>query len=178
MTCIVGIGDRDKVFIGADSAAANHSFITKIAGSKVFINGPFIVGYTTSFRFGNLLEHAWSPPPHPKGDSDTRYLCTTVVDSMRSCLKDGGLAEKTNDVESAGTCLIGYRGRLYMLQDSYAVLRQEPYGAVGSGAVYALGAMHAVRGSVENRLRAGLKAAANFSPTVCGPFRIKCGGFR
>lgn len=178
MTCIVGIGDRDKVFIGADSAAGNYSIVTKMAGSKVFTNGPFIVGYTTSFRFGNLLEHSWTPPEHPKGDSDHKYLCTTVVDSIRACLKAGGYAEKNNEVETGGACLIGYRGRLYKLQSDYSVLREEPFGAVGSGDSYALGAMHAARGKVESRLRSGLKAAANFSPTVCGPFRIKCGGFR
>jgi len=54
MTCIVGIAQEGKVWIGADSAAVSGQDIRATALRKVFRRGQFLIGYTSSFRMGQL----------------------------------------------------------------------------------------------------------------------------
>lgn len=52
MTCIIGFIKNKKVYIGGDSAGVGGSHVTIRRDSKVFKNGNFIMGYTSSFRMG------------------------------------------------------------------------------------------------------------------------------
>ena len=176
MTCIIGLEEDDGVYLAADSSASDGYISFRTDECKVFINSPFIIGYTTSFRYGNLLEHSWTPPHREDAMSDHKYLCTSVVDSIRECLTKGGFAEKDKEVESGGTCLMGYNGRLYMMQNGYSVLRQTPFGAIGCGREVALGAMYVSSEDVEERLVNALHASAEYCVSVSRPFHIKYGG--
>lgn len=55
MTCVVGLVDKGTVYIGVDSAAVQGWTRRKSRVAKVFHRGPFLIGYTTSFRMGQLL---------------------------------------------------------------------------------------------------------------------------
>jgi hypothetical protein len=97
------------------------------------------MGFTTSFRMGQLLHHAFKAPK-PKGDL-ARFMATVFVDALRACLKDGGWARKDPEQEQAGTFLVGVPGRLFAVHDDYQIA--EPaggYAAVGCGGDLALGA--------------------------------------
>lgn len=99
MTCIVGLVDKGKVYIGGDSAGVNSFWdLTIRADSKVFINGPFIMGFTSSFRMGQLLRYKLKTPSRFKNDGTQKeiyeYMVTDFVDAVRQCLKDGGYASK------------------------------------------------------------------------------------
>ena len=50
MTCIVGVAHKGAVYIGGDSAAVAGWALTCRADHKVFKNGDFVMGFTTSFR--------------------------------------------------------------------------------------------------------------------------------
>ena len=64
MTCIVGLVHADGVTIGADSAGCDGAWgIVTRADTKLFHNGPFLFGFTSSFRMGQLLRYAFKPPP-------------------------------------------------------------------------------------------------------------------
>jgi len=65
MTVIIGIIDKknNKAIIAGDSAATDSwDYQTKIKHPKVFRNGKFIIGYTHSFRLGDVLRYAFNPP--------------------------------------------------------------------------------------------------------------------
>ena len=62
MTCIAAIKHEGKVYIGADSAAGKGTYLTLRADEKVFKNGKFGFGFTSSFRMGQLLRYRLSPP--------------------------------------------------------------------------------------------------------------------
>ena len=57
MTCIIGYIDREnkKILISGDSAGVNKYMLYHRKDSKIFIREPFIMGFTGSFRMGQLL---------------------------------------------------------------------------------------------------------------------------
>ena len=179
MTCIVGIETDEGVVIGADAASVDVGWLSRHASEnpKVFANGGFLFGFTTSWRMGQLLQHKFSPPDHPGRLTDMQYLCTIWVDAVRICLKDGGFATKEKEEEKGGNFLIGYRGRLYEVLPDYQIGRTaNRYEAVGIGYMLALGALHATAGlplSPEMRVQKALEAAAHHNAGVCPPFLIE-----
>ncbi|XVV11230.1 hypothetical protein ACQP2X_41330 [Actinoplanes sp. CA-131856] len=58
MTCIVGITDGTTVTIGGDSAGSDGWHVAVRSDSKVFQVGPYLMGFTTSYRMGQLLRYS------------------------------------------------------------------------------------------------------------------------
>ena len=173
MTCIAGLVHDGAVYLAGDSAGCSGWDLTVRADPKVFANGSYVMGFTASFRMGQLLRYAFTPPEPETGDLH-RFMCTSFTDALRQCLKDGGWAEKDKERESGGTFLAGTRGHLFFFADDYQVGEPaDPYTAVGCGANVALGALHATEGRgmpPGKRLDAALSAAERFSNGVRGPF--------
>lgn len=174
MTCIVGIAEGGNVWIGGDSAGVAGYALTRRKDVKVFRNGPFIMGFTSSFRMGQLLSHAFNAPKRHADTDVYAFMVTDFIDAVRSCLKAGGYAEKHNDAEHGGTFLVGYAGRLFFVGDDYQVGEAiNGYDACGCGRDIAWGALHAtVGGDPAVRVRMALEAAEEFSAGVCGPFNV------
>ncbi len=196
MTCIVGIAENGKVYIGGDSAGVAGLSLSVRSDEKVFKNGEFLFGFTTSFRMGQLLRYSFSPPERGEKVEDDKYLVKAFIDSVRSCLKDGGFAATKNSVEEGGTFLLGYRGKLYTVESDYQVAKAaDSFAAVGCGDQIAHGSLFATSpenlaalqgvpletfrmafaGSVldpNRRIEMALKAAERFSAGVRGPFTI------
>lgn len=175
MTCIVGLVHDGNVYIGGDSAGVAGYSLTVRADKKVFKNGDFVMGFTSSFRMGQLLAHAFTPPKrHP--DTDVyKFMVTSFVDAVRDCLKTGGYAEKHSDAERGGTFLVGYAGRLFKIESDYQVGEAiEPFDACGCGEDIALGALSVTANEKpKKRLLDALKSAENYSAGVRGPFHIE-----
>jgi ATP-dependent protease HslVU (ClpYQ) peptidase subunit len=183
MTCIVGLESGGNVYIGADSAAISGLALCVRSDTKVFRNGPFLIGFTTSFRMGQLLQFKLEPPDHPAGMSTFEFLVTIFVDRVRSCLRTGGFAKRKEEQELAGSFLLGYRGSLYSIDSDYQVARAaDGISAVGCGAHIALGALHALNAITETtmhqtltphkRLEIALDAAQRWNSAVRSPFVI------
>lgn len=175
MTCIVGIAEQGKVYIGGDSAATSGYVVTLRADPKVFRIGRFLVGFTTSFRMGQLIRYAFHPPEVPGGMDVFQYMVTMFIDNLRECLKAGGYARRDAEQESGGSFLVGYAGRLFAIDNDYQVAEStSPYAAVGSGAETALGALYATRGAPAwQRINTALEAASQHTVYVRGPFIIE-----
>ena len=107
MTCIVGLVHEGVVYIGGDSAGVGGMSLTVRADEKVFQNGEFLMGFTTSFRMGQLLRYSLKPPRRHPDDDIHQYMVVDFINAVRECLKSGGYASKKNDVESGGTFLVG-----------------------------------------------------------------------
>ena len=175
MTCIVGLVAKNNVYIGADSAsvAGWTSRVTRLP--KVFRRGPFLMGYTTSFRMGQLLQHSLMVPPQGEERDDMRFMVTTFVECVRMLLKERGVAKIEANSESGGQFLVGYRGRLYSVQQDFQVNEMaDGFDAVGSGAEYALGALASTRGLAPTvRLKKALEVSAHFNMAVSPPFFVR-----
>lgn len=173
MTCIVGVADGQKVTIGGDSAAGGNGWdVQRRRDPKVFRNGPYLIGYTSSFRMGQLLRYRLDPP-EPEQPLH-RSLATDFVDAVRDCLEEGGWRKVEDEREEGGRFLVGVQGRLFKVDPDFHVA--DPLGqqhAVGCGRRYALGALHALRGKdAETKVRTALQAAADNSGGVRRPFTV------
>lgn len=179
MTCIVGLVDNSKMFIGGDSAGVADYDLQIRANEKVFQQGSFLMGFTTSFRMGQLLRYKFTPPQHPY-ESDGKlmdvykYMVTVFIDAVRECLKNGGYARKESEKEVGGTFLVAYQGRLFAIQDDYQVAETvDDFITVGCGGQIANGALFATKGQPpEQRIRLALEAAERYSAGVRGPFHV------
>ena len=69
MTCIVGYLDKETVYLGGDSAGTDGNYSQHIRkDKKVFQNGPFIFGFTSSFRMGQILMSSRFKPWRQKAE--------------------------------------------------------------------------------------------------------------
>lgn len=181
MTCIVGYIEQveggKKIWMGADSAGVSGWSVTICQTPKVFLKGAFILAYTHSFRMGQLLHYGLEIPEHPEEMSVDVNIHTLFVEAVRKCLKDGGNSKVDNNHESGCGFLVGYRGRLFLVQDDFAVIEsQTPFEAMGSGQSYALGALEAIQEfdrPVCERVIVALKVAERRNMGVRGPFLIE-----
>jgi ATP-dependent protease HslVU (ClpYQ) peptidase subunit len=175
VTCIVGIAHEGKVYIGGDSAGVDGRLALEVrADKKVFRNGPFVMGFTSSFRMGNLLQYSLTPPRRHATDEVYKFLVTEFVDAVRKCLKDGGYATAKDGGEAGGTFLLGYEGRLFSVQDDYQVAETiSGFDACGSGDQIAKGSLFSTIGqSPQERINVALGAAERFNAGVRAPFAI------
>jgi ATP-dependent protease HslVU (ClpYQ) peptidase subunit len=175
MTCVVGLVNKRRVYIGADAASVSGWTRRETRVCKVFRRGPFLIGYTTSFRMGQLLEHHLRVPKQAAGQSDMSFMVTHFIENVRVLLKEKGFAKIEANNESGGQFLVGYHRRLYSIESDFQVAElADGYDAVGSGAEFALGAMRALpRLSPTRRIRKALEIAAHYNMGVCAPFVIK-----
>lgn len=174
MTCIVGVLHEGRAYIGGDSAGVADLAITRRGDSKVFTVGPYVMGFTSSFRMGQLLRYSLKVTPPPARGVD-RFMCTTFIDAVRKCLHVGGFAKDEDNVEEGGTFLVGVPGRLYCIDSDFQFgWSLDDYLSVGCGEEYALGSLHTTTGLAPKiRVKAALGAAAHHSAGVVGPFVIK-----
>ncbi|WP_119677390.1 hypothetical protein [Indioceanicola profundi] len=175
MTCIVGLVDGNEVWMGGDSAGVAGLDISLRADPKVFHNGNFLIGFTSSFRMGQLLRFRLAPPPRRPEQDLFHYMVCDFVEAVRICLREGGFAHRSNDVETGGFFLVGAEGRLFSIQDDYQVSEfNRGYHAIGCGASYALGSLYSTRDlPAGERVRRALETAEHFSGGVRAPFLIE-----
>ena len=179
MTCIVGLLYKKCVYLGGDSAGVSGLDLTVRADQKVFKNKGFIFGFTSSFRMGQLLRYKLEIPPPPVSQTSEavyRYMVTEFIDSVRTCLKDGGCAKNDKSGgEIGGVFLVGYQNRLFSIDSDYQVgIPSAGYDAVGCGDAYALGSLFSSQKekNAQKRIKLALEAAAHLSGGVCPPFNI------
>lgn len=173
MTAVAGLVHNGRAHLGADSAGVSGWMMTVRADEKVFASGPYAMGFTDSFRMGQLLRYRLEPPKPAPAQDLHRFMATDFVDAVRECLKAGGYATKDSEREAGGTFLVGVRGRLFTICGDYQVAESaDGFAAVGCGREICLGALHATRENIlpRQRLRIALEAAERFNAGVRGPF--------
>jgi hypothetical protein len=175
MTCIVGIVDGRTVTIGGDSAGSDGWHVAVRSDAKVFQLGPYLMGFTTSYRMGQLLRYSLDVGEPDTWDVD-RFMVTTFIEAVRECLSAGGYAKNDNGQEQGGQFLVGIHGRLYVVGDDYQIGHTiAGYAAIGSGYLVALGSLHSTaRSPASSHQRAimALDAAADLVEGVRPPFTI------
>ena len=147
MTCIVGMLKDGVVYMAGDHIGTDGYDVEIQRRSKVFRNREFVVGYTSSFRMGQILEHVWTPPKQPKSCKDlTEYMVKYVVPSLIKVFDDEKFIQNSGDAKRSGQAfggefLIGYKGHLFKIQSDFAVLEcTYPFDSIGAGEDFAKGA--------------------------------------
>lgn len=179
MTCIVGLERGGVVYMAGDSASVGGLDIAISAHPKVFLNGPMLMGYTTSWRMGQLLQYAVQIPDHPPWLSDMKYLVVDFIDAVRECFEEKGyLRSRDGEEVRGGTFLLGYRGKLYYVSDDFQVSPYTcGYASCGCGDTIALGVLYELTTNhpklkPETVLERALDAAVTHSAGVARPYTM------
>lgn len=183
MTCIVGIAENDKVYMGADSCASDYYSWLQYDHPKICEVGEFLIGCCGSMRMIDLLTYSLTGCIQRPEDSDDKFMRTTFISNVKDCFKSGGFGTE----EKGGNFLVGYKGKLYEIQDDFSVVNSSQWGmSVGSGQLVARGSLYTTKvGQIkltgdatltltpEHRILLSLQAAESAIPSVRGPFYIK-----
>lgn len=184
MTCIVGLVEKDSVWMGGDACGIDgHLDRAAMVAPKVFRKEgrtyEVLIGYTSTFRFGQLLEHGLRLPSHPpREDEVERWVAVDFVDALRACVEGGGHMETESGRESCGTMLLAVAGRLFRIQGDFGFTEcRRGYDAVGCGSGYAISSLFTsgAAGDIKpkKRVRLALEATEALNGGVMGPFEIQ-----
>src|SRR6185369_2734380 len=115
------------------------------------------------------------PPTRPAEQDVMEFMVVDFVNGVRTALQAAGFAKKSNEVETAGTFLVGYAGRLFRVDSDYQVAEHAcGYAACVCGEDIAHGALHALsKTPARERVKSALSAAEAHSGGVRGPFHIE-----
>lgn len=184
MTCVAAVSTADLVVMGGDCAGSNGHTVQEYADSKVFAvelkpqGTRLLLGYTTSFRMGQVIQHSMDWPRFDASDEAWPWLVKCVVPVMRRLLSDHGWLEKKSEREVAGKMLIGLGSELFTMDSDFHVFPHKEHGfaAIGSGEEVALGSLHTSQAlgakDPQARVHAALSAASDMTPFVRDPFTI------
>jgi len=184
MTCIVGYIEKNKtetiIYLGGDSSGVYGTHITLREDPKVFKKGnKFLIGFTSSFRMGQLLMSSkFEPPKQKEKQTELDYMITDFVDEVRKVFDENGYMKKENNQEEGGIFIVAYKDKLYQIESDFQVgVNILPYDACGSGEDYAKGALYSLVNfstltNGEKIVEKALEASANFNSAVSKPFNI------
>ncbi len=175
VTCIVGLVDGRDVLLGGDCAAIGSDHTVSVRREpKIFRNGPALIGFSNSFRMGQLLRFALHVPSMRPDTDALDWIVREVVPAAREALRDGGFSEVRENVETGAGFLVAAYGRLFHVEEDFHVGETlDGFDAIGCGGPYALGALRATHGlclAPEERVLRALRAAQHFSGGVREPF--------
>ena len=180
MTCIVGVEHAGEVHVGADSAVSDElNAITIIDQPKAWVAGGVVFGGAGDGRFLNLLRCSLRVPPLPKGRDITaidRWFARPLASAVRKLWREEAKARGSKENADADIeLLVGVYGRVYYVRGTLDFGHlADGFGACGSGADVAIGALEALaprrKLQPKPRLAVALTAAAKRTAFVAPPF--------
>jgi len=175
MTCVVGETDGTTIYLAADSAGGFGDEMYTIDLPKIFEREGLLFGYCGSYRIGQLLRYRLELPPAPARGAVEPFLVRELVPALRQVVIDEGAAGPERMILGEKTSVvIGCAGEIWCVSRDLTVTPWSPVVAIGSGRHHAYGALYALRlagvGPVRRRLKLALEAAAQFTPSVRGPW--------
>lgn len=174
MTCIAGIIDSSGVgHIASDSIGSNGHTKSTYKNKKIFSKGSMLIGYTSSYRMGQLLEHSLTLPERKVSQTVEHYMYVDFVKAVRELLKTNGFLRVESNEESIGTFLILTDGRLFKMCGDLSLLESgDDFDACGSGEDYALAVLHTLKEqgkmTPKSMLTAAIATASKYVVSVGG----------
>lgn len=181
MTCIVGYIDKQNkmMYMGGDSAGVGDLSLRIRKDEKVFKKDEMLIGYTSSFRMGQLLRYKLEIPKCILNNI-YEYMCTDFIDAVRKCLKENGYLSIKENNERIGTFLVAFKGKLFYIEDDLQVGEVAyNFNSCGCGEDYAMASLRTLDNYSEKvydgleLVTTALKVAQDFSGGVREPFIIE-----
>lgn len=186
MTCVVGIVAGDGTVVLAADSHGTDWHLRGEYGRKVHEVDGAVVGFTTSYRFGQVAAHVWLPQmleqPGVREELDERWLATRGMKLLRKALRTHGWLRRDHEVEEGGTLLLGLAGRLWVVHSDFGVAERRPappapaHWAIGCGRGYALGCLHARTRELHGWSARAAADEAAFAVRAAIEFSPGCGG--
>lgn len=175
MTLIAATVHEGQVFMLGDSLAGSHGGYPAhlVRTPKVFALDDLLIGYTTSFRMGQLLEFGLKFPAR-KVPLDV-WMRSTFIEKVRTTFEKGGFGDAKND--TGGQFLVGVEGRIFEVQADFSVMEYAvPYAAIGSGEYHARTALYVLHRSgayhPDELLLEAARVTRAHMPTVAPPWHL------
>lgn len=179
MTCIIAFTDGKSSFIAGDKLGSNGFTKSVMVEPKVFekefhrvstndegtvrTRETMALGYTTSFRMGQLLSYNLLLPDQDANQSFSQYLVQKVIPLIRHMFKDEWGARDSSQDIGGGQFIILHNHTIYEVQGDFSVLQPKTQiTAVGSGTYHAIAAMQALQ-SVSSDTK---KDLLHYVPTI------------
>jgi len=169
MTVIVGISDKDRVYIGGDRGVSDNDVILSMSRPKITKKDGWVFGYAGSLGTGQLIEFI-SLPKVAKGEDPYILLKTDIVEQLKTAYDNYG-----RDIEDNGTdWIIGYKNRLFEVSSGDWGVLEISFSAIGTGSAFALGSLHASKNwrDTKKRVTKSIEASIQYSPSCAGPIDI------
>jgi ATP-dependent protease HslVU (ClpYQ) peptidase subunit len=173
MTTIIGIEIDDSCYLVADSQTTDdngfiytHPNIRKLSE----VNG-FILGGSGEVLPCDIAQHIWDPiRPNVKDKKDLyHFMIAKAMPSLRKCLSENGYNFDEAKTEARFQFIIAVCGEVFDIDHELSVSKnQSGIYAVGSGAAYALGALHAGADAYE-----AMEIASKLTAFTSGPYYSK-----
>jgi ATP-dependent protease HslVU (ClpYQ) peptidase subunit len=169
MTVVLAILDGSRALMAADSGVGDGELDenSRCAEPKAWRRGAVLVGCAGSSRACNVAESARLPPFKPGADPYI-FVRDELVPALDAAFRGAACAhDDFAALVAVGNALVFVDSELGVTQ------RALNYDAIGSGAGYALGALHATR-HLRPRARAirALAAAEQHANSVRPPWRF------
>ena len=164
MTLIIGVDDGKRIVIGSDGLASNGKYKYNV-GSKLIKVKNFIVGYTLSFRFAQIIKFNKSEFENIKSEKDVWNFVQTLKKVM---IREGSKKESADskDLEHPVTFLLATEVGLFTVCSNYQFHKLKRW-AVGSGDMYGLGYFDASdENNLEKRIRQSIVKTSTIIPSV------------
>lgn len=141
MTCIISFFNNDRIVLAGDKIGVSGNFKAIIKEPKVFFNCDFMIGYTTSFRMGQLLNHTWKPTKRKKDQSVENYIYVDTIGSIRKLFEENWFFDKTKE-DDWGIFILCYENKIFKVHTDMTITESMDHIAVcGSGREVAKGAL-------------------------------------
>jgi ATP-dependent protease HslVU (ClpYQ) peptidase subunit len=195
MTTIVGIQGDGFAVVGTDTRITSFdsggfaSQSSTLGGgmSKIATNGKYLIGAAGDVRAINILHHAFTPPPAPvgiKGKKLDQFITVKFIPALRSCFDLHGYSppeskdNKEHLAEQDSTIVVVVNAVIYIIDNDYSWISDTTgVYAAGSGAAYALGAVHALSGGkqlsqtqAKTVITKSLAVASKLDPSTGSPY--------
>jgi len=171
MSTVVGIVDKEKVWMGSDSYATMESGERRrIICKKMFVNAHYLIGYVGSVRVGQVLTSKHFKPPKNVFEFPD-YLIEQF--KMKGCL---GIDSNDQTFINGSNFLIATpNGKLFEILIDFQMNEIKDFTAIGSGSTFALGSLYTTRRKKDHkkRIMTALKVAAVYDIQSGPPFIIE-----
>lgn len=183
LTAIIGLVHKDKVYMGCDSCANSGWEQHTLVSAKIFKlpKANLLAGVSGTFRDLQIVRY-YADMELPDGDEPEAVLVKHFVPALRETFKTHGsnVGVEANPSHFDAEILIGFKGRLFLIDPGYAVVECRDYRTIGNGGLVALGAIAAIETlslsntKPEMRIRRALAIAEQFVTGVRAPFIVEC----
>ena len=134
MTCIVAFKTKLGTVVAGDLLGSNLYTKHLYSKSKVFSNSGYTMGYTYTFRFGQLMEYKLKPIyPSPNDTDLTAFLVNNFIPAVLKVMETNKHLDNPGTEASSGTAIVEVKNRIFVLQSDLAILEHDKFASVGCG---------------------------------------------
>ncbi len=173
MTTIIGLEYKDRCFLVADSQTTDEGgrIYTHPEVEKITANGAFLIAGSGETLPCDIAQHIWESPVPTKQDRQDlyRFMIKKAMPSLRKCMTENGynFDEDTKEVRFQFIMAVG--GEIFDIDQELSISKSaDGVYAAGSGAPYALGAIHAGADAYE-----AMEIASKLTAFTAGPYISK-----